>query len=167
MPEIVESAHQTIDRITREIIHYEDMARSRAGDAIRFKVLVGQRLTEAKDALPHGEFAPYLETHFRQSVQWARKHMALAKLAKGKSTFHLDDEALRTAWATMMNPARQIEAGTPKTERPRFVFVLSTGEEAVLKLEEGEVGLALDEFAGMKYRACSVRGVAVKEQVEA
>lgn len=66
------AAPRTIDTVTREII---DLKR-KAGESA---VGIGQRLMEAKELLPHGEWLPWLEQQVDFSERTAQKFMAIAR----------------------------------------------------------------------------------------
>ena len=66
------AAPRTIETVTQEIV---DLKR-KTGEGI---VAIGQRLLEAKELLPHGEWLPWLEQKVDFSERTAQKFMALAK----------------------------------------------------------------------------------------
>ena len=63
---------RTIETVTEEIL---DIKQRVAGDFME----LGQRLCEAKELLPHGEWLPWLTNNVRFSERQAQKFMALAR----------------------------------------------------------------------------------------
>lgn len=89
-----------IEIITNEIIFYKQMA----GSAI---VEIGQRLTEAKRQLMHGEWLPWLEEKVQFSEASAQRFMRLAKEYSNPSA--LTDLGVSKALSLLALPATERE----------------------------------------------------------
>lgn len=63
---------RTLQVITAEILMLRDMATSSI-------IGIGQRLTEAKELVPHGEWYDWLEENFAMTTRTAQNYMALAE----------------------------------------------------------------------------------------
>lgn len=66
------NAPRTIETVTEEITHLKR-------NVFNSVVEIGQRLNEAKELLPHGEWLPWLETRVQFSERTAQKYMAMAR----------------------------------------------------------------------------------------
>ncbi len=70
-------------------------------------VTIGQKLTETKAKLKHGEFIPWIEAEFKMTDQTARNFMRVAERFSGKSKMILD-----------LPPTALYELAAPSTPEP-------------------------------------------------
>lgn len=128
-------APPTLDRLTREIFHYEDQAVKHAANAVQFKAEIGQRLIEAKKLLPHGQFLTWAESTFRWNRRHIARHMLLAKHATRVS--HLPaDASLRMALAAIAGGGKSASGGSARPEHVRFTLAIG-GEELLIEVKRG------------------------------
>jgi hypothetical protein len=123
-----------LDRITREIHHFEDLSTEHAECAVRFKAEIGRRLVAAKDILPHGQFMPWVKKNFAWDHSHVTRHMTLARNYARVQTLP-PDASLRMALEAISSP--RSPAG-PAGGHPRFAVTLSGGQRAVLELKTGD-----------------------------
>ena len=96
----------SLDQLTRQILHYEDLAIEHAEHACKFKVEVGHRLIAAKALLPHGQFIPWSEKTFGWNRRHTLRHMILAR--NWSRVSHLPgDSSLRMALAAIADSTRR------------------------------------------------------------
>jgi hypothetical protein len=138
-----------LEDITKEIHLYEAHAQGHAGDAIKFKVEIGKRLTRAKELLKHGDFLPWAEKEFGWQRNHVSKHMRLA--ANVSRGIHLNPNAsLRAALAAISTPdpqAEGVETETPaKPERAKF-YLLTDGQGCTFDFRADSLEAAFLESA--------------------
>jgi hypothetical protein len=93
-------------------------------------VEVGQRMTEIKDRLPHGQFGPWLSAEFGMSEGHARKMMQVSR-AFGQNDHY--DRFAPTALMLLAAP------GTPEEARAEALEAAAAGEPISTKMAEGIV----------------------------
>ena len=72
----------TAERINEQFSDFERLtghARELATSALYCALGAGQALIEAKDALPHGKFTPWVEQNCRCSLRWAQEAMRVVR----------------------------------------------------------------------------------------
>lgn len=131
-----------IDQLTREILHFEDLATRCTEDAVKFKLEIGKRLIRAKAALPHGEFLPWAERHFHWSRRHVANHMALARNEQRVSQLP-EDASLRMALEAI-TPRKPVASARP--EHTRLAVTLDSGDEAILELRSGDLAELCELF---------------------
>lgn len=99
-PAVPETDGRTIETITGEILELKKTA----GDAI---LGIGQRLTEAKSMLPHGEWLPWLTERVEFSERTAQRFMRLAQEWSNPTT--LSDLGASKALALLALPPEERE----------------------------------------------------------
>ena len=91
---------RTIETITEEILHYQAVG----GDAV---IQIGQRLIEAKAAIPHGGWLPWLSEQVHYSERTAQRLMKIARDCSNPTL--VSDLGLRKALAIFTLPQAEQE----------------------------------------------------------
>lgn len=134
----------TLDQLTREILHYEDQARTNTESAIKFKIEIGNRLQSAKDLLPHGQFLPWAKERFQWSSRHCQKHMQLARNAPLVS--HLPQDVGLKIALQAISPKKEPKPARP-VDRTRMDL-----EDVIQALETApRIGSQKDKPEGSRY----------------
>lgn len=91
---------RTIETITAEILHYQAVG----GDAV---IQIGQRLIEAKAAIPHGGWLPWLSEQVHYSERTAQRLMKIARDCSNPTL--VSDLGMRKALAIFALPQAEQE----------------------------------------------------------
>jgi hypothetical protein len=134
----VTPADPRLDRLTREILHYEDLAIEHAEHAVKFKAEIGTRLIAAKDLLPHGQFMNWAKERFGWDHSHVNRHMTLSRNWERVRTLPAD-ASLRMALSAIAESKAAGEVSASRPGHPRFALILASGEEAVVELRTGDV----------------------------
>lgn len=94
--------------IVSAIQHHHRAATAAAGVAIRHAIEAGRLLIEAKAAMPHGDFGPWVESECGIGYRTARRYMRAA--AKWGAM-------PETEWPAVANLAKALTGLTPATPR--------------------------------------------------
>lgn len=97
----VANGERTIETITAEILHYQAVG----GDAV---IQIGQRLIEAKAAIPHGGWLPWLSEQVHYSERTAQRLMKIARDCSNPTA--LSDLGATKALALLALPVDEREA---------------------------------------------------------
>lgn len=141
--------NQTVERLTREILHYEDLAIEHAECAIRFRVEIGKRLNVAKTVLPHGQFLTWAESSFKMSRRHVQNHMLLARNAQRVASMP-EDISLRMALEAVTPPKETPAGARSGGHHARLSITLHTGEQAVIEVRAGDLAAVCETLQARK-----------------
>lgn len=130
----VQSAQRTIETITSEILELK----KQAGKAL---LGIGQRLIEAKETLPHGEWLPWLTERVEFSERTAQYYMQLAR--EWTNPQSIADLGATKAFKLLALPAEEREAFIQE----RNVVDMSARELAQAIKERDEARAAAEQAA--------------------
>ena len=130
----VQSAQRTIETITSEILELK----KQAGKAL---LGIGQRLIEAKETLPHGEWLPWLTARVACSERTAQYYMQLAR--EWTTPQSIADLGATKAFKLLALPAEEREAFIQE----RNVVDMSARELAQAIKERDEARAAAEQAA--------------------
>lgn len=130
----VQSAQRTIETITSEILELK----KQAGKAL---LGIGQRLIEAKETLPHGEWLPWLTERVEFSERTAQYYMQLAR--EWTNPQSIADLGATKAFKLLALPAEEREAFIQE----RNVVDMSARELAQAIKERDETRVAAEQAA--------------------
>jgi Protein of unknown function (DUF3102) len=89
---------------------------------------VGNALLRAKDALPHGQFGPWLASEFGWTDRTARRFMDVAEVFGPKSDIISDLAIVPTAAYLLAAPSAPFEARQAALERARMGETITAGK---------------------------------------
>lgn len=140
----VQSAQRTIETITSEILELK----KQAGKAL---LGIGQRLIEAKETLPHGEWLPWLTERVEFSERTAQYYMQLAR--EWTNPQSIADLGATKAFKLLALPAEEREAFIQE----RNVVDMSARELAQAIKERDEARMAVKQAEADQHAAEQAR----------
>ena len=140
----VQSAQRTIETITSEILDLK----KQAGKAL---LGIGQRLIEAKETLPHGEWLPWLTERVEFSERTAQYYMQLAR--EWTNPQSIADLGATKAFKLLALPAEEREAFIQE----RNVVDMSARELAQAIKERDEARMAVKQAEADQHAAEQAR----------
>ena len=140
----VQSTQRTIETITSEILELK----KQAGKAL---LGIGQRLIEAKETLPHGEWLPWLTERVEFSERTAQYYMQLAR--EWTNPQSIADLGATKAFKLLALPAEEREAFIQE----RNVVDMSARELAQAIKERDEARMAVKQAEADQYAAEQAR----------
>lgn len=140
----VQSAQRTIETITSEILELK----KQAGKAL---LGIGQRLIEAKETLPHGEWLPWLTERVEFSERTAQYYMRLAR--EWTNPQSIADLGATKAFKLLALPAEEREAFIQE----RNVVDMSARELAQAIKERDEARMAVKQAEADQHAAEQAR----------
>lgn len=135
-----------LTRLNTIVVEINTIKRQVAQATVAGAIAVGQRLQEAKAAVPHGEWGEWLKVNVDFSVRTAENLMALSREYAGKDVAALEDLGLTKAVQLLALPGAEREAFM--AENP--VEDMSTRELKTaieqLQAEKEKMQLTIDEL---------------------
>lgn len=156
-----------LTRLTTIVVEINTIKRQVAQTTVAGAIAVGQRLQEAKAAVPHGEWGDWLRINVEFSVRTAENLMALSREYAGRDVSALEDLGLTKAVQLLALPGAEREAFM--AENPVEDMSSRELKAAIeeLKAEKEKMQLTIDELMAAPSAADEALATAKTELEEA